>query len=181
MLRDFVLSLAFLCCLGLTLRYSFAGVLTWTWLALMQPNREVYGVFSNTLRLNFMVAIVAILAWFFSKDRRLPPVDGTLVMISLLFLWMTFICFVGVSPYSWYLWDRVWRILALGVLIGASATNRIRIHALIWVVVTSLLYYGTKGGILTLITGGSKTISGPTDTAIGDNNQLALALLMILP
>jgi putative inorganic carbon (HCO3(-)) transporter len=181
MLRDLVLSLAFLSCLGLTLRYPFAGVLTWTWLALMQPNREVYGIFSNTLRLNFLVAIVAILAWFFSKDRKMPPVDGLFVMLSIFFLWMTFICVVGVSPYSWYLWDRVWRILALAVLIGATATNRIRLQALIWVIVISLLYFGIKGGILTLLSGGTKTISGPPGTAIGDNNQLALALLMILP
>jgi probable O-glycosylation ligase (exosortase A-associated) len=49
------------------------------------------------------------------------------------------------------------------------------------VIVISLLYFGVKGGILTLLSGGTKTISGPTGTAIGDNNQLALALLMILP
>ena len=181
MLRDIVLSSAFLVCMWMAIRYPFAGILAWAWLTLMQPTREVYGIFSNTLRLNFLLALVATLAWFFSKNRKMPTVDGTLVMIALLFVWMTFMCFVGVSPYSWYLWDRVWKTLALGVLIGATATNRIRIQALIWVIVASLLYYGVKGGILTIITGGTKTISGPPGTAIGDNNQLALALLMTLP
>jgi probable O-glycosylation ligase (exosortase A-associated) len=147
----------------------------------MQPNREVYGVFSTALRLNFLVAIVAILAWWFAKDRKFPVMDGTFVMLAIFFLWMTFISAVGVSPYSWYLWDRVWRILALAVLVGATATNRVRIQSLIWVIVLSLLYFGIKGGILTLISGGSMKNAGPQGTAIGDNNQLALALLMILP
>ena len=181
MLRDLVLSLTFLACLGLTLRYPYAGVLTWAWLALMQPNREIYGVITTTLRLNFLVAIVAILAWFFSKGRKMPPLDGTLVVLSLFFIWMTFSSAVGVSPYNWYLWDRVWRIVALAVLIGATANSRVRIHGLIWVIVLSLMYFGVKGGILTLISGGAMKSAGPGGTAIGDNNQLALALLMILP
>src|SRR5438132_402167 len=127
MLRDLVLALAFLGCLGLSLRYAYAGVLTWAWLALMQPNREIYGVITTTLRLNLLVAIVAIFAWYTSKDRKMPPADGTLVALCLFFVWMTFTSAVGESPYSWYLWDRVWRIVALAVLIGASATNKVRI------------------------------------------------------
>jgi probable O-glycosylation ligase (exosortase A-associated) len=66
-------------------------------------------------------------------------------------------------------------------MVGATANSKIRIHALIWVSVLSLLYWGSKGGVLTLQSGGTKTISGPLDSLIGDNNQLALSLLMILP
>jgi putative inorganic carbon (HCO3(-)) transporter len=181
MLRDLALSLCFLGCLALSLRYAYAGVLTWTWLAIMQPNHEIYGVITTSLRLNFLVAIVAIFAWYTAKDRKMPPSEATLVMLSVFFVWMTFTSAVGVSPYSWYLWDRVWRIIALAVLIGASATSKVRIHALIWVIVLSLLYYGVKGGLLTLTSGGAMKGGGPGGTAIGDNNQLALALLMILP
>jgi probable O-glycosylation ligase (exosortase A-associated) len=38
-----------------------------------------------------------------------------------------------------------------------------------------------KGGIFTLMTGGNYHVLGPERTIIGDNNQLALALLMCLP
>ena len=61
------------------------------------------------------------------------------------------------------------------------ANNRIRVDAIIWVAAISLLYYGIKGGIFTIETGGQYKVFGPDNSIIGDNNQLALALLMILP
>jgi probable O-glycosylation ligase (exosortase A-associated) len=43
------------------------------------------------------------------------------------------------------------------------------------------MYYGVKGGIFTIQTGGTYKVYGPESSIIGDNNQLALALLMALP
>jgi len=147
----------------------------------MSPNREAYGI-TDVLRLNLVVGIVTLLAWFFSKERKLPPFDTTFVAVLMFFVWMTFNSFFAVDPdWSWPLWDRTWRVLALGLLVGAMATTELRIHALIWILAISLMYWGTKGGLLTLMTGGTKWISGPHDTIIADNNQLAVALLMSLP
>jgi putative inorganic carbon (HCO3(-)) transporter len=98
MLRDLVLVACILTCLGLSFRNPVAGVLAWTWLTLMQPHREVYGFFSSTLRLNLMVAVVTILAWFFSKERKLPPLDGTIVAVLIFLLWMTFNSLFAVKP-----------------------------------------------------------------------------------
>ena len=182
MIRDIILSSVLCGCLGLTFRYPYVGVLTWTWLAIMQPHREVYGVVSNTLRLNFIVAFATIAVWFFSKERKLPPVDGTLAAVLMFLAWMTFSnVYVDASNLGWVLWDRAWKILALGLIVGATANTKERIHALMWMVMLALVYYGGKGGLLTLMTGGAKRITGPPDTLIGDNNQLALTLLMILP
>jgi probable O-glycosylation ligase (exosortase A-associated) len=182
MLRDIILSLAVLACLGMTARYPFAGVLTWAWVAIMQPQREAYGIISSTLRINLLIGVVTILAWFFSRERKLPAVDGTLVAIALFLAWMTFNCFFSPMPaVSWPLWDNTWKLLALGLLVGALANNKNRIHALMWVIALCFLYYGVKGGVLTVLTGGGKKITGPFNTLIGDNNQLALSLLMILP
>lgn len=182
MLRDFVLSLTILCCLGLSFRYVYVGVLTWAWIALMQPHREVYGVISNSLRLNLLVAIVTIVAWLFSRERKQPIGDATFTFIALFLGWITFNSFFALDPStSWPIWNLTWRIFALGLMVGVMATNRVRIHALVWVMVLSLVYYGVRGGLLSILTGGNKTIVGPPDTIIGDNNQLGLTLLMILP
>jgi probable O-glycosylation ligase (exosortase A-associated) len=48
-------------------------------------------------------------------------------------------------------------------------------------IVISLFYYGVKGGLFTLLTGGGFHVVGPGTSEIGDNNTLALALLMSLP
>ncbi len=52
---------------------------------------------------------------------------------------------------------------------------------LIWIIVLSLGYFGFKGGIFTIFTGGVDRVWGPPDTFVEGNNELALALLMILP
>jgi len=45
----------------------------------------------------------------------------------------------------------------------------------------SIGYFGAKGGIFTLATGGGNKVWGPPGTFIEDNNTLALAVLMAIP
>ncbi|HKQ09850.1 MAG TPA: putative O-glycosylation ligase, exosortase A system-associated, partial [Rhizomicrobium sp.] len=97
-------------------------------------------------------------------------------------VWMTFNSFFAFNTtWSWPFWDRTWRVFALAFLIAATATNRVRIDAIIWVAAISLMYYGVKGGIFTVMTGGQYRVYGPDSTIISDNNQLALAVLMSMP
>jgi probable O-glycosylation ligase (exosortase A-associated) len=51
----------------------------------------------------------------------------------------------------------------------------------LWVLVGSLGFYGAKGGLFTLLTGGNYRVFGPPDSFIEGNNELALALIMIIP
>jgi probable O-glycosylation ligase (exosortase A-associated) len=55
------------------------------------------------------------------------------------------------------------------------------IHRLAWVLALSLGFYGVKGGVFTLRSGGSYRVWGPDGTFIADNNALALALIMVIP
>ena len=180
-MRDYILILAVLIGLGATFFNPFSGVLLWTWISIQNPHEEVYS-FARTLQLNLVTAIVTILVWLLSRERKAPP-SAFLVWIMLIFLaWATFNSFFAFSPdWSWPYWDRTWKIFALGMLITVLATNAVRIHAIIWTVVLSLFYYGVKGGIFTILKGGHYDVFGPPHSIIGDNNQLALALLMSLP
>jgi probable O-glycosylation ligase (exosortase A-associated) len=119
---------------------------------------------------------------FVAGKRKLPPLDGTAVACGMFLVWMTFNNVFAVDPSSaWLLWGRNWMIFALALVLWVTATSKIRIHAVIWVSVICLFYYGVKGGFLSILYGGFKTIDGPPGTLIGDNNHLAVALLMILP
>jgi putative inorganic carbon (HCO3(-)) transporter len=180
-MRDIFLVVAVLIGLGFTLRFPFVGILLWVWFSIMSPHEEAFG-FSQTLPLNFAIAAVTVVSWFFSKEPKRLPVHGVTVLLLIFLAWITFNSFFAYAPgFSWPYWDRVWRIFALGFMISCLATNRIRIEALLWCAAISLMYYGVKGGVFTIATGGSYRVYGPPATIIGDNNQLALALLMILP
>jgi len=167
--------------LGFTFRFPFVGVLIWEWFSLMNPHREAFG-FSQSLPLNLIIALVTIFSWGISKEPKRIPRHSIIVLLALFLIWTTFNSFFAFNPaWSWQFWDRTWRILILGFVIAGMATNKTRIDALIWVAVISLLYYGVKGGVFTIETGGVYKVLGPDGTIIGDNNQLALALLMTMP
>jgi putative inorganic carbon (HCO3(-)) transporter len=180
-MRDIFLVIAVVIGLGFTIKRPFVGLLLWEWFSIMSPHQEAFG-FSRSLPLNLIIAVVTLLSWFFSNEpKRIAPHKVT-VLLAIFLVWITFNSFFAFSPdYSWPFWDRTWRIFAFGFVVSGLATNRIRIEALLWCASISLMYYGVKGGIFTLATGGSYRVYGPENTIIADNNQLALALLMVLP
>src|SRR6202040_3604269 len=135
-------------------RFPFVGVLLWEWFALGNPHREAFG-FSQSLPLNLIIALATIVSWAISKEPKRIPAHSIIVLLALLLVWMTFDSIFAFDPaWSWPIWDRTWRTLFLGFFIAGLATNRTRIDALIWVAVISLLYYGVKGGVFTVMTGG---------------------------
>ena len=180
-MRDIVLVLALIAGLGVTFRYPFAGVLLWAWFTIQQPQQEAYG-FAKSLPLNLILAVVTLLSLMFSKERKSLRMDMSFWLIIIFLFWMTINAVFAVDPgTSWGLWDRAWKIIVFGVLVGITANSKVRIHALIWAVTISLLYYGIKGGLFTILSGGHNHVLGPQHSAIRDNNELALALLMIMP
>ena len=166
---------------GFTFRYPFVGVLLWEWFSLMSPHRDAFG-FSQQLPLNLIIALVTTISWIISKEPKHIPRHSILILLALFTVWMTFNSFFAFNPgWSWPYWDRTWRIIILGFIISGMATNRTRIEAILGVACVSLMYYGIKGGLFTIATGGRYKVWGPESTIIGDNNQLALALLVTLP
>lgn len=180
-MRDIVLVLAFVAAVPLTFRAPFAGVLVWAWIALMSPHRIVYG-FASGQPFNMVIAVVTILAWLISKERKQFPSDGVPWLMVIFAAWMTFNSFFAPNPdQSWPLWDLTIKSFVFALMVAATLTGKARIHAMIWVIVLSIGFYGVKGGAFTLLTGGHYRVYGPESTIIADNNQLAVAVTMILP
>jgi len=180
-MRDLVLAFGVAGALGLTLAYPYVGVLLWSWFALEQPHQETYG-FAQTAPMNFILAIVALGAWLLSRERKTVPAGPIFWALAILLLWMSFNSFFGFDPaYSWKFWNLTWKTFLLGFVIAATANSRVRIYALIWIIVISLFFYGIKGGLFTILTGGQFRVLGPESSVIGDNNQIAVAFLMVLP
>ena len=165
----------------MTLVNPYVGVLMWSWFTLQQPHQEAYGLV-QTAPLNFIIAIVTLLAWLLSNERKIPPAKFIIWMFVIFVAWMTINSFFAFDPaVSWPFWDRTWKTILLGLVIAATATKRTRVYSLVWIVVIALFYYGVKGGLFTILTGGNFRVFGPQASVISDNNQVAVALLMVLP
>jgi putative inorganic carbon (HCO3(-)) transporter len=96
--------------------------------------------------------------------------------------WMSLTTFYALDrDYAYPLWDRTLKSIVLFLAVTAFATTKLRIQAIVWTLVVSLAYYGFKGGMFVLATGGRHHVYGPPETMIGDNNCLGLALVATLP
>src|SRR5208282_3466664 len=89
--------------------------------------------------------------------------------------------FALVPDLAWPKWWITVKAFIYVFVTAALLTNRVRIHALIWIMVIAVGYYGIKGGVFTLVTGGNFRIYGPAGTMIGDNNHIACALVVVMP
>ena len=180
-MRDLFLAPLLLAIIIQTFRTPSAGVLGWTWLTLMTPQKLIWGMLSS-MPLNLIMALATLPMIAFTRDKRKIPINAVTVLWLLFFFMVTISTILALSPsMSWEMWNRCWKLMLLGVLVPVLLTSARNIQALIWVMVISLGYFGVKGGLFTILFGSGGHVIGPPGTGLEDNNYLALALCLTLP
>jgi probable O-glycosylation ligase (exosortase A-associated) len=180
-MRDLFLAPLLLAILIQTFRTPSAGILGWTWITLMQPQKLIWGILSS-MPLNMILAIATLAMVLFTSDKKRLPLNRITGLWAFFLVAITVSTIFAITPsVSWDLWNRVVKVMLLGLLIPVLVTTPRRVHALIWVMVISLGYFGFKGGLFTLLTGNGGHVVGIAGSSLGDNNYLALALCMTLP
>lgn len=179
-MRDVLLSLVF-AAVALRIPFDpFLGVLTWIVVSVMNPHRLTYG-FAYDLPLAQITAILTLVAVFITKAPRQLKGGRAGVALVVFYLWMCLTTgFAMESEAAFgYLIQVTKTFLMTGVLLLVVSDRR-RIDAVVWAVALSLGFYGVKGGIFTIISGGAARIYGPEAT-IMDNNALGVGLVAIIP
>lgn len=157
-----------------------AGILGWTWLTLMTPQKLAWGFVASS-PLNLVLAVVTLVAWFFSREPKNFPVNLATVLWIAFMAFITFTTFLSLAPdLTWPKWSLAIKVMLLGLFVASTMTNQVRIHSLVWIIVLSLGYFGVKGGLFTLLTGGQFRVL-QIEGSFGDNNVLAAALCIVLP
>lgn len=179
-MRDLVLGPIILLICLVALKHPWIGTLGWTWISLMNPHALTWEL--RTLPVAAAIAACTILGMLFTKDRRNIYITRESAVLIVLMLWMSItLPFSFDIDKSFEMWKRVMKIDFMVLVTLALLYSRKHIFAFTWVVVGSIGYYGVKGGAFTILTGGSYLVFGPTKTFIEGNNELALALIIILP
>jgi len=180
-MRDIALALLIFGTLPYILARPYVGLLVWSWIGYMNPHRLCYG-FAISFPWVQLVAIVTLLSFLFSKERKSVPWSSTSFLLAAFLLWTGLTTVFAVVPDSaWAAWLEFAKILAMVFITLALVNTRERMHWLVWTIAVSLGYYGFRGGIFTIIGGGANHVVGPPGSFITDNNALALALCMTLP
>ena len=129
-----------------------------------------------------IVAITTLIGLLFTKDRMSLPLKRETILIILLGCYFTLTSFYAFNPKAaWFQWEKVIKILAMTLVTISLINNEMKLKYLVMVIAFSIGFYGIKGGIFSILTGGQYHVFGPARSFFEDNNDLALALSMVLP
>lgn len=180
-MRGILLSLIIFGSLPFIVMRPFLGLLVYSWISLMSPHRLTFG-FAYSLPWAMIVGVVFLGSWLFSKESKKPPADPIFFLTVLFTLWMCVTTVFSLAPENaWPHWHRIIKIMVIALVTMIMLTDRKRIDLMIWVIVGSIGFFGVKGGIFTLATGGHYWVLGPEGSMIQENNEMAMATIMVLP
>ena len=180
-MRDFLIVLIVLGSVPITLVRPDVGILMWFWLSLMNPHRLTWS-YAQQFRVALVVGGATLIGWIISREAKRPPNSPVVYALAIFTFWVSLAALFSLRPdLAVPKWEEIIKILAMTFVTMCIMQSRERIHMLVWVIVVSLGFYGIKGGVFAILTGGHYRVWGPPGTFIEDNNSLALALIMLLP
>lgn len=158
------------------------GAYAWAWLSLMSPHRMTYG-FAGGLPFAMATAVITLLVFAITRKRRALPSVAPVWVLAALILWMTVTSFFALAPSEVVLdrWIFVIKIQLMVLVTMMLIMDPKQLRILVWVVTLSVCFYGIKGGVYTISTGGSGRVWGPSGTMLEGNNELAVGLVILFP
>ncbi|MDO9498829.1 putative O-glycosylation ligase, exosortase A system-associated [Falsiroseomonas sp.] len=182
MIRNLVFMAVLFPMLATALAQPFVGILLWSWISFMNPHRQIWGT-AAYLPWGMMVIGATLIGCVLAREPRQLPVNAVTVLLALMLAMFTLTTFTGLGTpaEAWVKWDRAMRVIVVLLLTAAMLSDRRRLDALIWLMVIAIGYYGVRGGMFTIMTGGSHRVWGPEQSMIADNNHIGAAMLVALP
>jgi probable O-glycosylation ligase (exosortase A-associated) len=180
-MRDILVTLIVIASLPLIVRNPVNGVLMWVWISVMNPHTQGWG-FATTFPFALVIAVATLFSLAVGRQPKTLPASGVTWTLIAFILWMNVTTAFAIFPApSLVQWNKVMKIMLMSLVTMMVIRSREDIQRLVWVLTLSLGFYGVKGGVFTARSGGEDRVWGPEGTFIGDNNSLALALIMTIP
>ena len=157
----------------------------WSWLGYMNPHRLTWG-FAYDFPFAQLVAVATLAgtAWYAIREGGLGSVLHGAPAKLLLCLWAVFslTTITALEPdAATEAWSQISKIMLMAFLTIYLIDTKEKLRFLVLIIALSIGFYGVKGGIFSILTGGENRVWGPPGSFIEDNNALALALNMVLP
>ncbi|MGE3175631.1 MAG: putative O-glycosylation ligase, exosortase A system-associated [Planctomycetota bacterium] len=182
-MRDLIVFLFVMLMLPVSFRRPFVGLLLFSWLAYMRPQDLCWG-FARTMRLSFFVAMAMIAGWWAGEMGRRAfarwDLRSTLMVVLAFLVAMSYAQAKFQDEYVTRYFFEFVKIIVIALFTSGQVDTRQRFRVMVWVIAMCLAFYGVKGGVFGLLTGGATILRGPGGM-LEDNNDFALALVMNVP
>jgi len=180
-LRDLLVALPIFGSLPFILWRPYIGVLVWVWIATMNPHRLTFG-FARHFEWAYVVGITLLIAIAFSRERKPIPWNAVTLTLLLWLAWMGVTTLTALEPHAaGRQYDLVFKIIFMTYVIMMVMQEKRYIVLLVGMIAFSLGFYGVKGGLFTIATGGHNRVLGPPGSFISGNNEIAYAMVIVLP
>ncbi|MEZ5757799.1 MAG: putative O-glycosylation ligase, exosortase A system-associated [Emcibacteraceae bacterium] len=180
-MRDILLALFLLSALPLVLyRYQIGGLVI-AFISFMYPQSNTYG-FALSVQWIDMFFVLTVGGYIVQQGYKNYQHHPLVTALIIFFLWTCVTTLFSFNMYySYEPWVKFSKILLIAYVVYAMLNTEKRLIALIKVMVLSFGFYGIKGGLFTIISGGTAHVLGPVNSFFGDNNGMALVLVMTIP
>lgn len=180
-MRDYLVLAIVLAGVPLAVFRPFFGILWWCWISYMNPHRLTWGIAYN-FPAAMAIGAGTLLGLLFTKDRAKLPFERETILLIILYIFFVVTTSFALFPAAaWGRFDQISKILLMTAVTMMLVTSRERLRNLLLVIALSVGFFGVKGGIFSLRSGGADRIYGPPGSFLEDNNDLALACIMVIP
>ena len=146
----------------------------------MNPHRLTWS-YAYHFRFNYFIAMVTLLGLLFAWKKNVPMPRCFTVYLLGAFLGWTFVTSLYAFNYPWADWKQLLKIYMMIIATFMVLDARKPMLILLTIITLSIGFFGVKGGIFTITTGGQFQVLGPARSFFSDNNMFALAELMVVP
>ena len=180
-IRDIVVTLAILWTIPHILKAPWIGILAWSWLAFMSPHRLCWG-FAYGLPFSMIIGITVL--YSFSKSdisKKMVWTSSTVLMMAF-FVWMVITTiFADYPSLAWAHFDKIWKVFLMTFVTILVMQDKRHLHLLVAVIAMSVGFYGIKGGIFTIRSGGGEMVLGPRGSFMATHGEIGMGMAMTLP
>lgn len=183
-MRDLVMLGMVVAWLPMAFMNGFIAFLLWIYTTLMSPQLYLYG-FMSGFRYVFVFAGLALGLLLLGRvqDRGAFIKDRSMVLLLLFIVHALTSAVIALStnPLVPFRLEVFIKGMALALAAPFFLTSRERIHVALIVIVAGLGLHGVVDGAKVIASGGGHNIRGIPGATLGDNNLLALGMVMLLP
>jgi probable O-glycosylation ligase (exosortase A-associated) len=181
-LRDLAFVGAWLVLLPVALKGAHLGVLLWAWTSLLAPNDVLYGLGASVPFAKVSAGLTLGLMLFGRGGGIRLRWNATVLLMTALALTGLASQTMGLSANTdagWELYQKYAKILLLAVFVTAVMRDRLRLHGLLFTICLGIGFTAAAEGTKFLLSGSAHKVLGTPST--GDNNQVGLDVLLIMP
>ncbi len=159
----------------------FVGVMLWTWISSMTPHRLTYG-FLYDAPIVYAVALATLVVIIFRNEIKHLPRHPLIVLVAFYVGWVGITTIFALEPaLAFEGWIELLKVTALAFATAVTLRSRKRLYLLLTLLGISFAYYGVKGGLFTVLTGGAFRALGAPGSFMEGTNEYATVMLMSLP